>query len=212
MAIVPQIEHALLKIHTNPFENEQCNCGSDLKRLVHCRDCFQYPTACARCFVARHRHTPFHWAQVWDTSTRIYTKTDYTAVLPESEGISIQLGHPGDSLSCTFNSQPLLFTVVDTNGMHNTRIRFCHCTEPYDRATQLLDAELFPASTDQPETAFTFAHLERFQMHNLQTKVNAFDWNLSLRRLTNDVSTHKVSVRFLILNAFIFLMMILEPL
>src|ERR1700748_2692942 len=116
MAISPQIERALLKNHANPFEHEECGCGSGLKRLVHCRECFQHPITCARCFVTRHRGIPFHWARVWNPVERFFAKTDYTAVLPASEGVALQLGHPGDSVSCTSNSDPLLFTVVHTNG------------------------------------------------------------------------------------------------
>jgi hypothetical protein len=53
---------------------------------------------------------------------------------------------------------------------------------------------LFPATPERPETAFTFAALATFRMHNLQSKVTAFDWIVSLRRMTEGISTPKVAV------------------
>jgi hypothetical protein len=195
MKLMPQIESARLKRHANPFEYDDCSCGSNLKCSVDCAECFQYPIACGQCFVDRHRHHPFHWAYVWSPTERVFVKTDYTAVLPENEGISLQLGHPGNSVSCARNQKPLTLTIVDYNGIHSSRVRFCCCSEPGDHATQLLEAGLFPATTSQCETAFTFSLLKHFQMHNIQTKANAFDWILSLRRLTDNISTYTISVR-----------------
>jgi hypothetical protein len=89
----------------------------------------------------------------------------------------------------------LLFTVVHTNGIHATRIRVCGCLGAPEKVTQLMQSQLFPATTQDPKTAFTFSVLKNFHMHNLQSKCGAFDYMLSLRRLTDNVFTNKVPVR-----------------
>ena len=57
-----------------------------------------------------------------------------------------------------------------------------------------MHSQLFPATTQDPKTAFTFSVLKDFHMHNLQSKCGAFDYMLSLRRLTDNVFTNKVPV------------------
>jgi glucokinase len=116
---------------------------------------------------------------------------DYTAVLPEGEGVAIQLCHA--KKPCSINTRPLQFTLVHNNGIHPSRIRYCLCSD-IDRSSQLLRVNLFPATPEQPETAFTFAALATFRMHNLQSKVTAFDWMTSLRWMTEEVSSPKVAV------------------
>jgi hypothetical protein len=174
----------------NRYADELCKCGTGM-RLVHCRECFAYETSCGRCFVEKHRVTPEHWAYLWDSTRGFYEMKDYTAVLPEDEGISIQLCQANPP--CSVNSTPLQFTLVHNNGIHSSRVRFCHCSNT-DRAAQLLRMNLFPATCEQPETAFTFTALGTFRMHNLQSKVSAFDWIVSLRRMTEGVSSPKVAV------------------
>jgi hypothetical protein len=83
---------------------------------------------------------------------------------------------------------------VDRNGIHSSKVRFCSCRGAVERPLQLVQAGLFPASVTQPQTAFTFAALQHFQMLNLQAKVTAFDYISTLRQITDGVRTHKVPV------------------
>jgi hypothetical protein len=94
----------------------------------------------------------------------------------------------------------LLFTVVHTNGVHATRVRICGCSGAADKLSQLMHSQLFPATSQDPKTAFTFSVLKDFHMHNLQSKCGAFDYMLSLRRLTDNVFTTKVPVRIKLVN------------
>jgi hypothetical protein len=55
-------------------------------------------------------------------------------------------------------------------------------------------ARLFPGTTLDPKTAFTFDVLKEFSMLNLQSKCGAFDYMKSLRRLTDNVSTRTLPV------------------
>jgi hypothetical protein len=193
--MLPRIEDTMFELYANPLENDLCKCGIG-RRLVQCRDCFQYQTSCHRCFVQAHHRNPFHWAQVWDEEQRIWNRTDYSAVLPKDAGIALQLGHPGDETSCSANEEPQELIVTHSNGIHSSRVRFCYCSDAGDKCTQLLRAELFPASTTHPQTVFTFAVLKGFQVHNMQSKASAFDWILGLRKLTDNVFTQKVPVSY----------------
>lgn len=57
-------------------------------------------------------------------------------------------------------------------------------------------ARLFPATTQDPRTAFSFAVLKQFHLHNLESKKAAYDYLGALRRLTDNAFTADVSVGF----------------
>src|ERR1700753_3076351 len=186
------LQDLLLSRYANPHEHEVCICGGG-KRLVQCRDCFQYQTSCAQCFITSHRNLPLHWAFVWDLTRKHFMKRDYTSL---TDDCTIQLGHE-DSTKPAFCDGSITshqFTIVHSNGVHTTRIRFCGCAAAGDKVTQLMQSHLFPATPLDPRTAFTFSVLKDFHMHNLQSKCGAFDFMLSLRRLTNNVFTDQVPV------------------
>src|ERR1700748_985539 len=83
------LQDLMMDHYANDFSNEQCSCGRGA-RLVRCHDCFQHSTTCRRCFVEQHRHSPFHWALVWDQERHHFSKLDYSFVLPEE--FVVQLG------------------------------------------------------------------------------------------------------------------------
>lgn len=186
------LQEWLLQRYGNPEEEQECSCGSGYK-LVRCRwdGCFQYPTSCENCFIKSHRHNPFHWALVWDKERKIWVRRDYSRL---GNGNFIQIGHFGDNSSCSGTSGIIDFVITDTNGVHSSRVRFCHCSGKPNKAEQLIRADLFPATPRDPVSAFTIAVLKHFRMHNLQSKCGAFDFIMSIRRLTNNISTHEVPV------------------
>ncbi|KAJ7805034.1 hypothetical protein B0H13DRAFT_1930416 [Mycena leptocephala] len=47
---------------------------------------------------------------------------------------------------------------------------------PPNKLKQLMRARLFPATTREPETAFTVTMLKDFQLHNLESKKAAYDY------------------------------------
>jgi hypothetical protein len=88
-----------------------------------------------------------------------------------------------------------MFTVVDVNGVHSTRLAFCGCHEyPPNKLRQLVAARLFPASARDPSSAFTVNLLKQFQLHNLESKKSAYDFLKALRRLTDNCFTADVPV------------------
>lgn len=121
-----------------------------------------------------------------------YNKRDYSEVLPETA--EIRLGHEDAHTPCPASRSNVSFRVTHSNGIHSTLVRFCECPNAKDRITQLMRARLFPGTTLNPKSAFTFDVLKEFSMLNLQSKCGAFDYMKSLRRLTDNVSTHTVPV------------------
>jgi hypothetical protein len=66
--------------------------------------------------------------------------------------------------------------VGDHNGFHTTYIEFCDCQRPgdYARWQQLIAVQLFPATFEQPQMAFTFTAMKqststRWHPRNLPT-------------------------------------------
>jgi hypothetical protein len=63
------------------------------------------------------------------------------------------------------------------------------------KALQLIRAGLFPATMDQPDTAFTFMVLNDFHVHTLALKKSAYDHFTALKKLTDNTFSHKTPVR-----------------
>ena len=94
---------------------------------------------------------------------------------------------------------PRASLVFHTNGLHPVTVLFCHCDNAAhagDRVQQLLRAGLYPATTSDPTTFFTFQCLEQFHMLTLQGKLTAYDYYLTLVRLTDNtgLATRYVSL------------------
>lgn len=92
-----------------------------------------------------------------------------------SLGLRIQLGHRGKACGKPAAGS-VKFHVMDTNGFHYVNFDFCDCGLGPPRYVQLLRARLFPASTDRPQTAYTFDVLDSFQELSLQGKTNSYDF------------------------------------
>jgi hypothetical protein len=193
MDIEDHLQKLITSHYDNPHEYETCACGWG-KRVVQCRydGCFQYPTSCQLCFISQHQQNPFHWALVWDTSKCIWIQHDLSEL---SDECAIQLGHIYNQIPCSGTRSSVPFTVTHTNGVHSTQLRFCGCPDAQDRVSQLMLANLFPTTPNNPKSAYTFAVLKHFHMHNLQSKCGTFDFVLSLRHLTDNVFTVKVPIR-----------------
>ncbi|EIN05125.1 hypothetical protein PUNSTDRAFT_30488, partial [Punctularia strigosozonata HHB-11173 SS5] len=158
---------------------QPCPCGSGSLMDTRCSHCVQYTTACTTCFRESHIHQPFHWSETWNGRffERIYDPKARPA---------LHLGHGGRKCPEAAEERHISFTIADTSGVHQMSVVFCRCFNHGDRAEQLMDAKLFPASMDQPTTAFTFSLLRDFHMHSLTSKKSAYDFVLALRRLSNN--------------------------
>ncbi|KAJ7495577.1 hypothetical protein FB451DRAFT_1164304 [Mycena latifolia] len=143
-------------------------------------------STCPSCFIKAHIQNPFHWAEVWLPLQGYFVRHDISKL-----GHIIQLGHKGRP--CPSPVGERMFTVVDANGVHSTRLAFCGCQEqPANKIKQLMRAWLFPATTRDPHTAFTVNMLKQFQLHNLESKKAAYDYLGAIRRLSDNSFTADV--------------------
>ncbi|TFK57776.1 hypothetical protein BDN72DRAFT_751656, partial [Pluteus cervinus] len=150
-----------------------------------CLDCVQGPTSCRECLVDSHRNNPFHQIEVWVDNHFARSSLD-------SLGQCLDLGHNGDTCPNAPRdadgiheaSDGRRFTIVHLNGVHSMRVRLCHCLHDKPELDQLLEARLFPATLKQPMTAFTFAFLDDFQIHNRTSHKSMYDHYDAIRRKT----------------------------
>ena len=119
-------------------------------------------------------------------------------------GVSHQLGHDvGDP--CPLPSDPTTITLFDISGVHKVRIAYCFCSDRMDPATrrcQLLRIRWFPATWVRPSTAFTFRLLNFLHKLQTQSKVNLYDFYVSLMSVTNAAGMKPPVVRFFFSIAF----------
>lgn len=97
-------------------------------------------------------------------------------------GISLSLGH--EDGTCPQPGEEQDFNIMESNGWHAVKIRFCRCEEAPKSIVQLFRAQLFPASFDRPSTAFSFGALDLFEELTLQSKITMFDFFHSICALT----------------------------
>jgi hypothetical protein len=64
------------------------------------------------------------------------------------------------------DSNPVI-TIIDRSGVHEIGVRWC-CPNAPESDMQLMAAGLFPATFQNPKTAFTFQVLEEFHLDNLE--------------------------------------------
>src|SRR5215470_7471589 len=115
--------------------------------------------------------------------------------------MEVQLGHGGGSCPMPGDVRRD-FTVVHTNGVHSLIVRFCGCGHLEDASlyrVQLLRMYWFPASLDSPRTAFTFDFLNTFHVLTLQSKISAYDYYLSVTRLSDNTGCSRQKVCFVCL-------------
>ncbi|KAJ6582631.1 hypothetical protein DFH09DRAFT_1439487 [Mycena vulgaris] len=186
-----ELGELMLEFESDSAIGTACSCSKE-QVTTQCHDCTGYSATCSNCFIEKHLQSPFHWAEVWDFAKQFFFRHDISTL-----GHVMQLGHNGKS--CAQPSNPRLFTIVDGNGVHATRIAYCGCKiqplSPMDKVRQLMRSRLFPATSKDPATAFTFGVLKEFSLHNLESKKAAYDYLGALLRFTDNGFTADVPVR-----------------
>ncbi|KAJ6543337.1 hypothetical protein B0H10DRAFT_1843607, partial [Mycena sp. CBHHK59/15] len=129
----------LLECEADEMVGCPCPCGrKGMVASTQCYDCTGYKLSCRVCFVEAHLRNPFHWAEVWDTAQGFFIRHDISKL-----DHVIHLGHNGDP--CPNPNGEHLFTVVDDNGIHSTRLAFCGCRElPPNTIKQLMQEHCIP--------------------------------------------------------------------
>src|SRR6266571_118214 len=105
-------------------------------------------------------------------------------------GLCVQLGHQAGTPCC----QPITtfddgFTVIDSDRIHEVSLDYCGYQQSLPLTTQLLRAQLFPATTLNPKTAATFRVLETFHLLTLLSKISCFEFYKSIERRTDNTGT-----------------------
>jgi hypothetical protein len=175
-----------------PPANMQCpKCQSE-QGLLQCKDCFFGHMLCHDCCLTAHQNAPFHSIKKW-------TGHFFQATSLNEEGFTLHLGHDGapcPSVEGQAEKKKLL-VVVDVSGIHQLHIGWCQCEDSPGADIQLLRNLLFPASTLNPSTAFTFKLLRYFHIDSVECKTSALSFFSKLRRLTNESSPDTVPVGIL---------------
>ncbi|KAK7039759.1 CxC2 domain-containing protein [Favolaschia claudopus] len=143
-----------------------------------CKDCFGELLYCRACCVDMHKRNPLHRIERWDG--RYFSPTSL-----KSLGLCIQFGHEDCSRSRSAHES---FTVLDLNGLHEVAVRFCACERELEMGlarVQLIRRRWFPATSENPRTAFTFRLLDFFHTQTLQGKTTMYDFYTSLEKLTD---------------------------
>jgi hypothetical protein len=86
-----------------------------------------------------------------------------------------------------------IVVVVDSAGVFCHRVAWCACDK--DLPMQLFREGLFPATYQNPKSAFTFRALDHFYIDAMECKTPAMSFYQKLRRLTNNAFPGKVYVR-----------------
>lgn len=100
----------------------------------------------------------------------------------------LQLGHRPGQYCPAPTIGPRNFVVIHTNGLHPVTVQYCQCAQLQTAGSvvqQLLRYELYPATLEDPSTCCTFRLMETFHMLTLQGKITAYDYYISLQKLTN---------------------------
>lgn len=151
-----------------------------------------YVPSCSECFIDAHVRTPTHWAEVWQQSKGFFQRCDISRL--REGGYVIHFGHGGHQCPNASPDTDVHFNIIDTNGIHNTKVQFCGCSPSLLRHEQLLKMALFPATLRRPATAFTFRVLRQFHLLHVESKTAAYDFVGTLRRLTDNAFAQHTSV------------------
>ncbi|KAK0497778.1 hypothetical protein EDD18DRAFT_1072294 [Armillaria luteobubalina] len=166
-----------------------CRSESPWPPLFRCRDCLGTSLECGECTVAKHRDNPFHVLECWNRSF-------FVKVFLRELGLRIQLGHHWMSPCVNPRPGPCDFTVLHVNGIHNVCVDFCWCDHRVVPWKQLLRAELFPATVDQPKTCASFRLLEQFHALSGSGKISVYEYHNALKHLTDATGVSKLKCKY----------------
>jgi hypothetical protein len=89
----------------------------------------------------------------------------------------------------------LVVAIVHTNGFHHLPVHLCECSNAPPKDIQLLKAGLYPITSAQTQTVFTFQVLKHFHLLKVDAHLAVEQYCDTLRRLTDDIFPDKTLVR-----------------
>jgi hypothetical protein len=187
--MMPMLHASVLAREYDQKLGRPCTCGST-GATYRCHSCAHSPLRCKSCILNNHHLVPWHHIEEW-------VGTHFSRTSLYRLGYRYRLGHDGSRCPNRGEKSTIQnVVVVHSNGFHQVSVEFCACNQSITPADQLLKADLFPASFEHPETAFTFELLDAFDKLSLKSKINAYDYHLSLQEMTNAAFPQDVPVRF----------------
>lgn len=196
MAILKDIQDAIIESQHVPGVNTICDCGSGLPRLFRCTECADFGVSCKECVLASHSKNPFHVIER-------HTGNFFERCGLASIGMRTHLLHNGGQ--CPYSKEEysgVEINVIHTTGMQRAQVCFCFCPGHPSKAMQLIKSSLFPATTEEPRTAFTFAILKDFHLHTRTSKKASYDYLRAIRRKSDMTLVQDISVSVLNICAF----------
>ncbi|EIN10007.1 hypothetical protein PUNSTDRAFT_133777 [Punctularia strigosozonata HHB-11173 SS5] len=154
-------------------------CGNPQPR-IRCRDCIDCCTVqCDDCSLRRHENLPFHRLERWNEKYFEDSSLD-------SLGYTLRMCPLGERCG---NPVPAHrnFVAFHTNGYHRLRVMFCGCGTAL-KYEQLLSFRLFPATSTEPQTVFSFEFLNLFHLLTLQGKLTLHDYYQAIIRCTDNMN------------------------
>lgn len=191
-----------------------CSCGHPSE--LRCHTCLGRPLYCRECCLTVHALNPFHDIREYNkaglpTRDEVGSSDDgfYKPITIKDLGYVLDIGHNGRP--CPQNSNikhwfatsaayDQLLVVVDVSGVYDVPIRWCQCKGQTDKSLRyhlLLRMGLYPTSTTNPKTVFTFQCLDHFHMDIMECNTPASAFYSKLRRLTDDWDSDVVKVPLL---------------
>ncbi|KDQ25213.1 hypothetical protein PLEOSDRAFT_1106154 [Pleurotus ostreatus PC15] len=132
---------------------------------------------------------PFHQIQSWDDGF-------FKDCSLDELGIVLYLGHAGERCPAangepdtadpfTLDPRHQSMVFVHTTGIYSRKVEWCQCENHKSHYTQLLQARLFPATSDRPSTAFIFEVLDELHLQRIECKTASSNFYSLLRRKTD---------------------------
>ncbi|KAI0054763.1 hypothetical protein BV25DRAFT_1816572 [Artomyces pyxidatus] len=163
--------------------------------LYRCEECYSSPAVCASCIAANHVHMPFHRIVRWSVQAPYWT----AASLYDLK-VRVCLGH-GGGLCPTITRPARKMTIGVESGFQDATVVFCECVDAHGKRLipepiQLIHYGLFPASWEQPKSAFSIRLLRAFHLLALQSQTTARDFAIYLKRLTDNIVPSEAPDRY----------------
>ncbi|KAK7038932.1 hypothetical protein VNI00_010323 [Paramarasmius palmivorus] len=171
-----------------------CQCANgDSQALYRCRTCLGGELWCERCMKESHARRPFDVIEKWNG--KFFERSSLARL-----GLVIQLGHSKGTTCCNPKRLRSGFVVVDMHGVHeDVLVNKCECmdvSEAGELWEQLLRYGLYPATVEDPRTAFAFPVLSHFHTLTLHGKVSLYDYYHALEALTDGSGVSEVKDRY----------------
>jgi hypothetical protein len=201
----------------------QCQTSHDT--VWRCVDCVGAGELCRGCLKVSHARNPFHRVAKWNghffqpswlwrvgvivclghngslcpSYQSTYAEMQDRCI--KSNGILNDDGFDPDDP--TFGATPSdtqigsgkVITFVHTNGFHHLPVYPCQCDQGPPLEEQLLEMELYPATSTDPSTVFTLSLLNHFHLMRVDSHLSTENYCRILQRQTNFVFPDKTPVR-----------------